>query len=111
MFRDFHGFGEQMPVRKAEQQEPKPLSVAQQMRKEAIEKLRSDLEKNSSTVSEVVRKKRKEALLTLLSNEVRDEFGDIKAPEDAFHYSSTSELESSTSTTHESNIEEGRQAA
>lgn len=110
MFKDFHGFGQQMPIRKVDEG-PKPLSVAQQARREAIEKLQSDLAKNDPTTSEIVRKKRMEALLTLLSNETNEEFGDIQVPENLMHYSQSPESESPVSAANESNLGEGTKAA
>ncbi len=108
MFKDFHGFGEQMPVRKAEQQGPKPLSVAQQMRKEAIEKLQADIAKNDPKTSEVVRKKRMEALLTLLESDMGDTHGELVTDESMMHFSAAGENRKSAN---ESHLEEGRQAA
>ena len=115
MFKDFHGFGEQMPVKKVAQQERQSLSVPQQMRKEAIEKLQADIAKNDPKTSEVVRRKRMEALLTLLESDMKDIHGELVTDESMMHFSEFKEgavgIPDEGKSANESNLKDERRAA
>jgi hypothetical protein len=64
---------------------PKPLTLAQEARKEAIAKLQKDLREKADTTPPLVQAARLKALVTLLSNEVEEELGVLVSP-DMMHY-------------------------
>lgn len=85
MFKEFFGFGRQNERIKQVEPVTKELTVNQQMRREAIEKLQNDLRTNTQSSEEVVTK-RKEALIKLLEKEMVEEMGELTTSED-MHYS------------------------
>ncbi len=97
--------GEQMTIKEKHEKEARPLSIAQEARKEAIRKLQKDLAEKGPTTPPKVQVARIKALITLLSNEVKEEYGDINIPE-LMHYSEPTE-----SAANESNIGEAERAA
>ena len=71
----FPSFSSVNPVKK-ESARP-AMSVAQELRKKAIEDLQTSLRKEESTLTDEVRKNRLKALITLLEEQDESEFGEL----------------------------------
>ena len=73
--------GEQMPIKKTGPTPDTTLSIAQIARKEAIQKLQKSLGDSNSKMTEVVRKARINALITLLESEAKEIHGELTTDE------------------------------